>query len=327
MTRIPFEQMVSEFVRVLTKHGFPDDRAQACARLFAEASRDGVYSHGLNRFPLFISYIQKGWVKAAHAPRRVHAFGALEQWDGQLGPGNLNAQRCMQRAIELAHEHGIGCVALGHTNHWMRAGSYGWQAAEQGVIGICWTNTIPNMPAWGGITPRMGNNPLVIAIPRPEGHVVLDIAMSQFSYGKLDSMKLAGKQLPVVGGFDEAGNMSQDPAAILRSGRVMPMGFWKGAGLSLVLDMLAALLSGGKAAWQIGQEPIEYGLSQVFLTIDPDRLSSDWPQAVAGIVQDLQEQESDEVFYPGQRTLRTRQENLQKGIPVEDSYWQQVLDL
>ena len=104
---------------------------------------------------------------------------------GGGGPGNLNAQASMSRAMALGREHGIGCVALGNTNHWMRGGTYGWQAADAGMIGICWTNTLANLPAWGAKMPGLGNNPLVIAVPRPEGHVVLDMAMSQFSYGAL----------------------------------------------------------------------------------------------------------------------------------------------
>jgi 3-dehydro-L-gulonate 2-dehydrogenase len=97
----------------------------------------------------------------------------MERWDGRRGPGNLNAHASMARAIALAREHGVGCVALANTNHWMRGGSYGWQAAEAGVIGICWTNTLANVPPWGASEPRIGNNPLVVAVPRADGHVVL----------------------------------------------------------------------------------------------------------------------------------------------------------
>lgn len=79
----------------------------------------------------------------------------------------------------------------------MRGGTYGWQAADAGVIGICWTNTRPNLPPWGASDPRIGNNPLVIAVPRASGHVVLDMAMSQFSYGALSSYRMRGELLPV----------------------------------------------------------------------------------------------------------------------------------
>src|SRR5262249_38299988 len=158
----------------------------------------------LNRFPLFIAMTQSGVVDIHAQPKSVVASEALERWDGQSGPGNLNAYHCMDRAIALSQKHGIGCVALANTNHWMRGGTYGWQAAEAGVIGICWTNTSPNLPPWGTSQPRLGNNPLVIAVPRTQGHVVLDMAMSQFSYGALASYRLRNELLPVEGGFDSA---------------------------------------------------------------------------------------------------------------------------
>ena len=90
--------------------------------------------------------------------------------------------------MTLARTHGIGLVALAETSHWMRGGSYGWQAADRGLFAICWSNTLPNLPAWGTVTPGLGNNPLVLAIPRADGPVVLDMAMSQFSYGTMTAL-------------------------------------------------------------------------------------------------------------------------------------------
>ena len=178
-------------------------------------------------------------------------FGALERWDGRSGPGNLNAYAAMERAMALSREHGVGCVALGNTNHWMRGGTYGWQAAEAGLIGICWTNTMPNLPPWGATEPCIGNNPLVIGVPRAKGPVVLDMAMSQFSYGALESYRKRGEALPVDGGFDADGNLTRDAGAIEASQRLLPVGYWKGSGLAVVLDAMAAMLSLGKATHQI----------------------------------------------------------------------------
>jgi 3-dehydro-L-gulonate 2-dehydrogenase len=166
MVRIGYDELADEMARVLRALGFDEDRARRCARIFADASRDGVHSHGLNRFPLFVSTIEDGFVRVDGEPELMVAFGALERWNGHLGAGNLNAAFAMQRAIALAREHGIGGVALQNTNHWMRGGTYGWQAADAGMIGLCWSNTKPNLPPWGARDPRLGNNPLVIAVPR-----------------------------------------------------------------------------------------------------------------------------------------------------------------
>ncbi len=262
---------------------------------------------------------------------KTGGLGAIERWDGRHGVGNLNAKDSMQRAIELAKQHGIGGVALANTNHWMRGGSYGWQAAEQGLFAICWTNTLANLPAWGATTPTLGNNPLVIAIPRYNGHVVLDMAMSQFSYGTLTAYSKRGQPLPVDGGFDAAGNLTKDAAGIEASQRALPVGYWKGSGLSLVLDMLAAMLSGGRATHQIPLDPLrETGMSQIFLAIDPGSVAGtqELNQIAEGVLQSLREatpaDPAKPVRYPGEQTLLLREENMRLGVPVDHEIWQQL---
>jgi 3-dehydro-L-gulonate 2-dehydrogenase len=328
--RIPFEKLKSEFERVLLSLDFEAEKAELCAAMFAENSRDGVYTHGLNRFPTFVEYVKNGLVKKDAEPGMEGRFGSLEQWNGKLGPGMLNARFCMGRAIELAKTNGISCVALKNTNHWMRAGSYGWQAAEAGMIGICFTNTIANLPPWGGIDPRLGNNPLVIAVPRREGHIVLDMAVSQYSVGKLNQYKSTHKELPLPGGYDKEGRLSTDAAAILESERLLPVGFWKGSGLSLVLDVLATVLSGGQSTAEITKSKNETGVSQVFICIKPntdEHSASLIEQIIQYTKTSRPEQAGGAVYYPGENSLRTRAKSLKEGVLVDDNVWDQVLNL
>jgi 3-dehydro-L-gulonate 2-dehydrogenase len=331
--RVPYDELVQTLSRALMKFEFTSDRARLAAQLFANASRDGVYSHGVNRFPRFIRALRNGIVNPKAEPERVSRFGALERWDGHLGPGMLNAHHCMQRAIELSKEHGIGCLALANTNHWMRGGNYGWQAADAGVIGICWTNTMPNLPPWGASDPRLGNNPLIIAVPRKEGHVVLDMAMSQFSYGAIESYRRKGAMLPVPGGFSVTGELTTDPAAIEQSYRPLPIGYWKGSGLALILDLLASSLSGGKATHQIPRSPErETQVSQVFIAIEPSQLGgSEVAETIVDqTIMDLHEAKTapgEKVRYPGEQVLEARRQNIEKGVPVNAAIWQEVLSL
>jgi 3-dehydro-L-gulonate 2-dehydrogenase len=334
MRRLPFDEIHSQLTAILIAHGFTPDRAGLCARLFAETTRDGVYSHGVSRFPRFIATIRNGNVDPSAEPRVVSRFGAMERWDGQRGPGNLNAYFAMNRAIELSREHGIACVALGNTNHWMRGGTYGWQAADAGAIGMCWTNTMPNLPPWGGLDPVIGNNPLVIAVPRPDGHVVLDIAMSQFSYGGIEGYRKRGEMLPVDGGFDTAGQLTRDPAAIEASGRFLPIGYWKGSGLAIMLDLIAATLALGNATHQIISEPArETGLSQVFIVVQTAALGDPAkPEQIANnIIDSIHRCRAAEpgspVRYPGENTQHTREENTRLGLPIDPALWQEVLSL
>ena len=327
--RIPFHQLKAEFKRILLKLNFAEDRAEACARIFAGNSRDGVYTHGLNRFPAFVEMINEGFIDINAVPTLADSMGAIERWDGNLGPGVLNAEFCMNRAINLAAENGIGCVALRNTNHWMRGGTYGWQAADAGFIGINFTNTIANLPPWGGTDPRLGNNPLVIAIPRDGGHVVLDMAITQYSFGKLHQYKHAGKQLPLVGGYDQGGNLTTDPGAIIESRRPLPIGFWKGSGLSLVLDLLATVLSKGNSTATISGRAKEYGVSQVFICIKPggDTQVEHLIEEIINYTKSSTAEAGQQIQYPGEGTLKTRERNMQEGIPVDERIWQQVLAL
>ena len=328
MIRIPIQKVQEQLAAVLRGLGFAEGRAEKCARLFAETTCDGVYTHGVNRFSRFVAMVHNGSIDVNAEPLVVARFGALERWDGRLGPGNLNASAAMERAISLSREHGLGCVALGNTNHWMRGGSYGWQAAEAGLIGICWTNTMPNLPPWGGTDPCIGNNPLVIAVPRANGAVVLDMAMSQFSYGALESYRKRGEMLPVDGGFDTEGRLTRDPGSIEASQRALPIGYWKGSGLSVVLDMAAAMMSMGKATHEIAPDSLrETAVSQMFLAMNPEALGGGGDVADA-IVDSLHQcRSADEgkmVRYPGEQTLRIREENRRLGLPVEEAVWAEI---
>ncbi|WPU95197.1 3-dehydro-L-gulonate 2-dehydrogenase [Mucilaginibacter sabulilitoris] len=328
--RIPFEKLQAEFKRILLELDFDDEKAEKCATIFAQNSRDGVYTHGLNRFPVFVRHVKDGLVQPTAVPVKENSFGAIEQWNGNFGPGMLNAGFCMGRAIELARDNGIGCVAIKNTNHWMRGGTYGWQAAEAGYIGICFTNTIANLPPWGGLDPRLGNNPLIIAVPCRNGHVVLDMAISQYSVGKLKQYESKGEELPLPGGYDKAGNLSTDATAILQSERLLPVGFWKGSGLSLVLDLLATVLSGGKSTAEITKSGHEAGISQVFICIRPnnsEQTASLTEEIIAYTKTSTPEHEGGLIAYPGENTLLTRENNLKEGVLVDEKIWNTVLGL
>ena len=332
MNRIPFAEVQATLAGVLRKLGFADDRAETCSRLFAETTRDGVYTHGINRFPRFVVTIRNGCVNPLAEPEVTARLGALERWDGHKGPGNLNALAAMERAIALGREHGVGCVALGNTNHWMRGGTYGWQAAEAGLIGLCWTNTMPNLPPWGGAERVIGNNPLIIAVPRAGGPVVLDMAMSQFSYGALESYRKRGELLPIDGGFDADGNLTRDPGAIEQSWRPLPAGYWKGSGLAVVLDMIAAMMSLGQATFQISADPVlETAISQIFLALNPAAFgpASEAEKIADAVVASLHNcapaERQGKVRYPGEQTLRIRAENMRLGLPVEPEVWAEIL--
>jgi len=330
---ISADQLKSVFIRILKENGFADDRAVRCAEIFTLNSIEGVNSHGVNRFPRFIRNVREGIVDPSAAPSLINNAGSLEQWNGNLGPGIINAIFATERAMEIATSGGIGMVAMANTNHWMRGGTYGWLAAKKGYVFIAWTNTCPNMPAWGGLDPRLGNNPFVMAVPFKDEAIVLDFAMSQFSYGKMESYQNQGKKLPYPGGYGKSGELTSDPGEILETWRVLPAGCWKGAGLALMLDILATVLSGGQATHKIESCISEFGVSQIYIAIDISKLQN-FPaiqSAIDSIITDLHDSVPDPgtapVRYPGENISKIREKSLAGGIPVEKKFWDEVLSL
>lgn len=335
MIRIPFQELQQTIEKAFLQAGLSPDFAATCARIHAETSQDGVYSHGLNRVEKFVDYVRQGWVNPTASPRLAFQLGNLEIYDGQLGPGITNALFAMDRAMDLARDMGFGLVSLRNTTHWMRGGSYGWHAAEKGFMSICWTNTESCMPAWGAQSAGIGNNPFVMSIPRKEGHVVLDMAMSQYSYGKLEITRLKDEHLPYPGGFNAAGELTSVPSEIEESRRILPTGYWKGSSLAIMLDLFAGILSQGNTSASV--DTAGFGncgaCSQVFIAIDPLKITNQAfiDQALAATIHQIHHakpvENGTKIQYPGERSLNTRKENQTLGVPVHEAVWKRVKGL
>lgn len=330
MPHLTHSDLKAEFLRVLLKCGLKPAKAEACATLFADTTETGVYSHGVNRFPRFVEQIRKGDIVVDAEPEKLLSLGAIEQWDAHRAIGNLTATAMMDRAMELAAAHGIGLVALRHANHWMRGGAYGYQAAEKGYVGMCWTNSIAVMPPWGAKECRIGTNPLIVAVPGNPVTMV-DMSMSMFSYGMLEVNRLAGRQLPVDGGFDDDGKLTRDPGVIEKNRRILPMGYWKGSGLSIVLDMIATLLTGGLSVAEVTEEmDDEYNVSQVFIAIEVDRLidrgtrDEKLKRICDYVLTAARSDPAQAIRLPGHEFPQMKAQNIKNGIPVDDRVWERI---
>lgn len=332
MKYIPYDEARQTLNAILKKAGFSIADADYLAHVFAHNSLEGVSSHGLNRFARFMASVQKGEVQTGAEIERVNAFGGLEVWDAHLCAGPLVASKAMGRACELAKQNGIALVSVRNSNHWQRAGRYAWEAVEKNMMSILFTNTCRNLPAWGAMDAQLGNNPMALGIPRHKGAVVVDLSMSQFAYGRLEIAAQKGEKLPAMGGFDTQGHLTDDPKAILQTRRVLPMGMWKGAALSLVLDMMAAGLSLGRTVHQIGNPSEgEKGLSQTYIAVNYAGLVSEseaqlrFDDAVMALKASLPEDEAIPVRYPGENLSQVAKINLENGLPVHESIWQAIM--
>lgn len=317
------DRLIEQLTELLTRQGVSLERARRVATLYAEASADGVYSHGVNFIPSLLKWLQEKLIADTESPPElISAFGSFARYDGKQGFGSLNAEFCIDRAMALADQFGVGAVGLRNTGHWGRPGNYGWRAAERGYLALCWTNTPPVLPPWEGTVNAIGNNPIVFAVPGENGkHLVLDMAMSQFSVGRLNTYRAENKVLPAVGGVDREGNPTTDPAAILEGGHAWPIGFWKGSGMAILLDAFASILADGLSTAELAHKPAGLGNCQIFIVFNPRALGGrESSKRTQEIVCHLAETNPASRF-PGQAALDNRKRSLQEGIYVRDDIW------
>ena len=336
--RVSFEELKSEIKRVFMKYGMSEEKADICAQIHTESTYDGIYSHGINRVARFADYLKKGWVKADAEPTLEKDLGAIQIYNGNLGPGVLNAIFGADKAMELADKYGIGMVGLKNTTHWMRGGSYGLKVARKGYAAIMWTNTEACMPPWGAKECKLGNNPFVMAVPNPENikmPLIMDMAISQYSYGKLQVTRLAGKKLPFPGGFDKDGKITDDPGAIEETMRILPIGYWKGSAFSFMLDVMASVLTDGIGAVDMNASTKGScgGCSQVMIvinvnkTMETQKMSDTIRRAVEYIKSAERAENSGSVRAPGEGCEKFHAEHDEKGIFVDDDVWKEVKNL
>jgi 3-dehydro-L-gulonate 2-dehydrogenase len=180
----------------------------------------------------------------------------------------------------------------------------------------------------------VGNNPLVLAVPRKNGApVIADTSFSEYSYGKLQTARLEKQLMPAAAGYDENGRLSRDPAAVLKTGLLLPAAKWKGSSIALLLDLIASVSSFGNTGPAISKMPgDEHAHSQTFIAVNPLALGGE--DAISAIVDEAVEAvlnakplPGETVRYPGQSMLRIRADNEQNGIPVNETVWDEILKL
>jgi LDH2 family malate/lactate/ureidoglycolate dehydrogenase len=312
--------------------------AKTAAAVMVEASLCGVDSHGVRMLPGYITLIRNGKINPKGEIRVIHETPVIAHLDGNLALGSVVGVHAMQLAVEKAKTSGVGFILVRNSTHWGRAAYYSTLAARQGCIGVCFVNTESNMPPWGAKESRIGNNPLSISAPRASGEpVVLDMAMSQAAWYKIVMYNRQARKVPLDWGVDDEGRPTDDPAAILKSKRMLPMGQQKGSGLSLMIDIMTGILSGGKYCGELLEErkdqPWAWGYSQAFIAID---IASFIPleefqrrvEELVAYVKGAQLAEGfGEIRIPGERTWRERALREKDGIPLDEVTFEELRTL
>lgn len=322
---------ISLILKNILDHYFPEEKSSQLANIFLQAELDGVSTHGLARFPRFIREIDEGFIKLDTDIEKIKSFGGWEMWSGNAGPGPLSALHCTNRVVDLAKTHGIACVGLRNTNHWLRPGFYAKHAADRGCAFIAWSNTMPNMRAHGASKTSLSNLPITIGLPKDSKneHLVLaDLALSQFSYGKLSEFEKRSESLPIEGGYDQQSQLTKDPKAIHRNHSASAIGLWKGSALSIVLDLLAAFLTGGRSVYEIGTTEGEQNVSQVYIAIALDQLWSEpeYSDRLIELKTQLKAMDA-QVRIPGEKILEKNQDHLNDSVFVDGDIWREIMSL
>jgi len=310
--------------QALAREGVPPTVRDVEADLMVEAELHGVPSHGLLMLPRLIVGLRERRANPDPKIRVVRAAAAVCVLDGDRGPGRYVGVQGMRAAMERARQCGVGACLMTGTTHWGRAHAYACLAAAEGFIGLCTTNAIPNMLIPGASRPTLGNNPLAIAAPRGSGQppLVLDIAMSQAALGRVATAQREGQAVPPTWGLDADGRPTGDPAAILASQNLLPMGGHKGAGLALMMEILTAALGGSLLSHEVfdaDTSGLDAGGSKLFVAIDPGAFGGRerFEARVEDLVAHVRAGASGpEALLPGERGWRTRAEYERAGIPV-----------
>lgn len=231
MLYIPFDEILTTLRLALEKAGFDGARAARGGRVRAQFAGGRLFAR---RQPLPALFEKRAGGHRGQG-RRAGVRGepgGMEVWDGTSARGRSSRRNAMAPGHE-PEPYARHRLCVGAPQQPLdAAGPRRLAGRARGRRGHLFTNTTANMPAWGAVDAHLGNNPIVLAIPREKGPVVVDMAMSQFAYGKLEVAALSGEELPIDGGFDEAGNLTRDPQAILRTRRILPSGYWKGSAMS-----------------------------------------------------------------------------------------------
>jgi LDH2 family malate/lactate/ureidoglycolate dehydrogenase len=308
----------------LRRAGVPAPTAATEASIMVEADLCGVPSHGLVMLPKLLQALADGRAVPDADVAVVRDRGATCLLDGGRGPGRYVAARAMDAAVDKARLHGVGLCLARNTTHWGRAHSYASRAAGAGFIGACTTNAIPTMAVPGVLRAVLGNNPIAIGVPRRvlDEPVVLDFALSQAAFGKVATSHREGRRVPANWGVDAEGAPTDDPAAILASGLLLPIGEYKGIGLAVMMELLTAALADGPFGHEIARDDrsgLDPESSKLFLAIDVsafvDRATFD-ERVEAMLVYLASIDAGSPLLAPGQRGWEARRAHLRDGIPL-----------
>ena len=242
--------------------------------------------------------------------------------DAAKGLGYVAAQRAMRKAVEKAKTSGIAMVGVRRSNHFGIAGYHALTAAQAGLIGWSMTNAAAEMAPWGSAKVVLGTNPWGLAIPRDADHaIVLDMALTMSGKGMMRWYEREGRPMPDSWALTPEGEVTTDPAAAM-TGPLLPIGEYKGYGLSLFTDVLAGVMTGALFGLDVFQDDTNFDVGHMMIAIDPAALMSqaDFDRRLEQLVSQVKAappiDDGRPVLLPGEVEFGRMSERQENGIPV-----------
>jgi len=327
---ISFEDLCLLIRQVLLKAGVSQETAEIISRNCATVERDGTKSHGIFRVAGYLSSLKCGWVDGKAEPKVEDCGASFIRVEAMNG----FAQACLARArplvIEKVRRTGSCVLAIRGSHHLSALWPDVEPFAEEGLCALSFVAGLAVVVPPGGRQPIFGTNPFAFATP-VEGKppLVFDFATSSLSNGDTRIAAQEGRMLDSGSGIDKNGQPTRDPKEILDGGALLPFGGHKGAAIILMIEILAAALTGGAFSREVdfapypGAETPKTG--QVFLIIDPVRGGNDSFGARVRQLVDWLHESGENVRLPGERRTANRERAKIHGIAIDKAIHDQML--
>lgn len=330
-------------VEVVGRLGTPHDISTDVADVLVAADLRGIASHGTARLPIYASLIEGGVLDPVARPTQSAGAAALTLWDAHNGWGPHTGRVLMDDCVDRAQRLGMAAAVTQHANHYGIAGWYAMRAAARGVIGVSMTNSSPLVAPTRGVTPMLGTNPIAVAAPAGRfGTLVLDMATSTITWGRVEVAARRGAELPPGVALDKRGNPTTSPDAVLGGGCLLPLGGpeetagYKGYGLALIVDLLTGVLASANfGARVIGFSLIDgpSNLGQLFMAIDPHAVDpGSFEARVETLLDDVTHAKTapgapGPILIPGQPEAQREAEQRRTGIVLDRAHYESLVSL
>lgn len=291
---------------------------------------------GLRRVKAYVERVGQGLIDP-HAPFEVvKESPALALVDAHNAPGTLVAVKAMRLAVAKAKQCGVGSVMVRHSTHFGSASYSAAEALPQGCIGVSLTNAGPEMAPWGGVDPVLGTNPWAVAIPTGDGPdampIILDMALTMAGKGMMGWLMRDGRKMPRSWALTRDGRETDDPAEAM-NGTLLPMGEYKGYGLSLVTDVLTGVLGGSGYGTLPYSVPARQDVGHQFIAYDiawfqpREEFYARLADFIAMVRGSRTRPGVREILLPGELEWRRQQAKLREGVPLDPVIYDELRQL